>query len=442
MSDHTELILQSINTRRAAVMRNTIVVLILICAVFAVKAVFAGVFIRIVLLVFAMLVAFLALIYNSKGDSRVALTLLFSAMWSCVLVATLTTNSVDSLVITWYVIAICLAGLLGGRRFCFYWVIIVLLTVLCIWLAYYLWPELERMAVTENKLVHARMHLLAQFVVMSTIVLSFVDINERYEAQLLEQMVQLSDEVAQRTKAEAAAVASDRAKTLFLANMSHEIRTPLNSIIGYSKRLLKRVTFADQKDADAIASVYRNGNGLLILVNELLDLANVEADNLHYAVAPFAVNTVVDECFSAIEPVAKNYGLQLQFSALDQINISGDRNRIMQIISSVIYFSIRQTLEGVIEVNVARSSRKSVAGVNIIVTDTGSGISEKEQETLFESHYQFVLNSNKELPISALSLVLAAKLVAMHGGSISVHSEVGRGSQFVIWLPINRPLVD
>ncbi len=430
---------KSIAARRIRVIQNTVLILFAILLVFGIKAVLLANTLRLGVLLFAMLAVALAYYYNRQGATSVALVLIFTAFWVCVMMAILTTGGEETLPMAWFPIQVCLAGLLGGRRHCLFWLVVCSLSVATLWLLDSTGVDLVRFVVEENKTLHMRLHLVAQIVVVSGIVLSIVGMNGRYEEQLVQQMTDLSQEVRQRRRAEEAAVASNRAKTLFLANMSHEIRTPLNSIIGFSSRLIKRHRFADPKDEDAIECVHRNGKGLLYLVNELLELASIEANDLQYHPIAFAADGLIRECLTVVEPVARSFGLRIDYKCKDPLELRADRSRLHQMLASLLYFAIRQTREGSIEVSLARASRNQVEGAQISVSDTSPGIAEEQLEGLFETHYQLVLNSNRDLPISALTLALTAKLVEMHGGEIKAQSTLGSGTTFVIWLPLEPP---
>jgi len=441
MADLTvEDIRQSILVRRTRILSNTLMILLVVLLIFGIKGAVLGSALRTLVLLFSILCLALAVYYNRQGASGVALVLLFSVFWLCILLAILTTGGTETLPMTWFAILVGFAGLLGGKRHCLVWLYISGATLASIWLLDLLAVDLTPLAVEEDKPLHLRMHLIAQIAVVSSVVLSFVDMNQRYEAQLMRQMTDLLREIDQRRRAEAEALAANRAKTRFLANMSHEIRTPLNSIIGFSSRLIKRNCFTDPKDADAIDCVYRNGRGLLYLVNELLELSSIESRNLQYSSQAFSVDGLLQECVDLAEPVARSFGLKLVYKCIDRVSLQADRKCLHQIVCNLLYFAIRQTLEGQVELTVTRQMLNQRSGVQISISDTSSGIPEEQLDGLFETHYQLVLNSNRDLPISALTLALTAKLVHMHGGDIRVQSTQGRGTRFLVWLPLEPSL--
>lgn len=427
----------SILARRARVIRNTLLILLVVLLIFGIKGILLGSTLRTGVLIFAVMAIGLAYYYNQQGATEVALVLLFTVFWVCVMLAVLTTGGTEALPMTWFAIQICFAGLLGGRRHCLIWLAICSGSVAGLWLLSALNFDFSALVVEENKVLQLRMHLVAQIAVVGAVVWSFIAMNHRYEGQLLQQMNALLREVEHRRQAEDAALASNLTKTQFLANMSHEIRTPLNSIIGFSSRLIKKNTFTDPKDADAIDCVYRNGKGLLYLVNELLELSNIET--LQYSPNAFAADALLQECLDVVEPVARNFGLRLECKSVDKVELRADRHRLHQILCNLLYFAIRQTRDGGVEISLTHSTRGQQPGLQICVTDTSPGVSEEQLAGLFETHYQLVLNSNRDLPISALTLALTAKLVQMHGGEIKAQSKLGSGTRFTIWLPLEPP---
>lgn len=430
---------RSILELRAQVMRNVIFIVSLVLLVFAAKGVLIGSVMRVSILTFALFTLALAYSYNRSGGISVALVLMLTGFWACIVTGVLTVGSTESILSAWFPILVALAGLLGGPRHCLFWLGVSGLTLLVLWMLEFFGVDLARFAQDENQAVQMRMHLLAQLAVVGTVVLSFAGIRWRHEGQLVAQLESMTDEVQVRRRAEEAAVASNHAKTQFLINMSHEIRTPLNSIIGFSSRLMKRQSFPDPKDADAIECVHRNGKGLLYLVNELLELASIEANHLQYTAKAFSADNLINECLASVEPVARSFGLRLDYKNMGDAELRADRARLHQVLASLMYFGIRQTREGGIEIALSRASKGGVAGVQISLADTSPGIAEDQLVGLFEAHYQLVLNSNRDLPISPLTLALAAKLVQMHGGDIKAQSTLGQGTRLLIWLPLEPP---
>lgn len=419
------------SARARQLIRYGVLTLMVLALALAANAIADGAVLRLygILLVLTLLVA--SYQYNRLGQTAVALTLMLFGVWFEVVISIVTTGVSVVPLFGWFPVMIACAGLLGGRWQALFWFAISIFTISVLLALQWHWSGLA----TPSDPWHIGMHLLSQAAVMAALVLSVLELNRRYDQQINHQLQRRADEMAQRRRAEADARASDAAKTQFLANMSHEIRTPLTSIIGFSTRLLKRRAVAEGQDLEALQSVHRNGKVLLHLVNELLELAEIESAEPQVSAVAFSVESVVRESVGALQPTASSFGLQLQFQAAGQAQVRTDSARLHQIVKNLIYFAICQTRDGVIEVCTQPYQTKDRSGVQIVIADNSHGISEKDLEYAFEAHYEFVLNHDKDLPISALTLVLTARLVRLLQGTIEVHSKLGSGTRFKVWLP-------
>lgn len=425
----------NMSVRARQLIRHGVITLILVAFALIAEAIIDGAMLRLsgILLVLTLLVA--SYQYNRLGQTSVALTLMLFGVWFEVVISIVTNGVSVAPLFGWFPVMIACAGLLGGRRQALFWLVIAVATISMLLVLQWRWVGLGNWAVTPSDPWRIGMHLLSQTAVMAALVLSVLELNRRYEQQISHQLQRLAEEMGQRRRAEADARASDAAKTQFLANMSHEIRTPLTNIIGFSTRLLKRGALPEGRDLEALQSVHRNGKVLLNLVNELLELAEIEAAEPQVSAVSFAVESVVRESVMALQPTANSFGLRLEFQAGGQAQVRADSTRLHQIINNLIYFAICQTRDGVIEVCTQPHKLKDTPGVQIVVSDTSHGISEEELEFAFEPHYEFVLNHDKDLPVSALTLVLTARLVRLLQGNIEVHSKLGSGTRFKVWLP-------
>lgn len=435
--DHSQPISPSvdISVRARQLIRHGVLTLIVVAFALIAEAVIDGAMLRLsgIVLVLTLLVA--SYQYNRLGQTAVALTLMLFGVWFEVVISIVTTGVSVAPLFGWFPVMIACAGLLGGRRQALFWFGIAAVTICVLLLLQWRWSGLEEWAATPSDPWRIGMHLLSQAAVMAALVLSVLELNRRYDQQIKHQLQRLADEMGQRRRAEADARASDAAKTQFLANMSHEIRTPLTNIIGFSTRLLKKGALPEGRDLEALQSVHRNGKVLLNLVNELLELAEIESAQPQVSAVSFSVESVVRETVMALQPTANSFGLRLEFQSAGQVQVRADSARLHQIINNLIYFAICQTRDGVIEVCTQPHKVDNTSGVQIVVSDTSHGISAEELEFAFEAHYEFVLNHDKDLPVSALTLVLTARLVRLMQGTIEVHSKLGSGTRFKVWLP-------
>ena len=231
----------------------------------------------------------------------------------------------------------------------------------------------------------------------------------------------------------------DQLKSQFLANMSHELRTPLNSIIGFSRVILKGIdgpiTDIQQQDLTAI---YNSGQHLLGLINDILDLARIEAGKMELNFEEVHIGEMVTSVLSTAKGLVKEKPIQLiQRIPSDMPTVRGDTMRVRQILLNLISNASKFTDEGTITVEA--SVQKGPAGkmeALIQVIDSGPGISLEDQEKLFKAFSQVDGSATRKSGGSGLGLSICANLVQLHGGRISVSSEVGEGSSFWFTLPL------
>jgi len=234
------------------------------------------------------------------------------------------------------------------------------------------------------------------------------------------------------------AEAASRAKTLFLAQMSHELRTPLNSIIGYSSRLLKKLTpMLETRYVEALDTIERNGEHLLNLINDLLDIASIDEGTMGLNRRSVLVADVVQQVMKEVQPQAAAKKLSMDFdNVAGDCVINADPLRVKQIVSNLISNAIKYSVRGGIFVSLkidAASDRLEIA-----VRDTGVGISRANQTKLFRRFERLQSTEINAIPGTGLGLALVWELVAMHGGTTHLESEEGVGSCFVVKMPIHQ----
>ncbi|MBI3170683.1 MAG: GAF domain-containing protein, partial [Chloroflexi bacterium] len=231
---------------------------------------------------------------------------------------------------------------------------------------------------------------------------------------------------------------ADRLKSQFLANMSHELRTPLNSIIGFSRVILKGidgpVTELMQQDLTAI---YNSGQHLLGLINDILDSAKIEAGKMELAFDEVNIADLVHSVLSTMSGLIKDKPIEMrQFIEPNTPMVRADTIRIRQVMINLLSNAAKFTEEGSITVNVTpfimEDGKKQV---RISVTDTGPGISPKDQEKLFQAFSQVDASPTLKSGGTGLGLSICKQLINMHGGQIWVESSEGFGSTFHFTLP-------
>lgn len=230
----------------------------------------------------------------------------------------------------------------------------------------------------------------------------------------------------------------DRVKTNFLASMSHELRTPLNSIIGFSRVILRGIDgpITPQQEED-LTSIYNSGQHLLQLINEILDLAKIEAGKMTLAFEPTNPREIAQNALSNIRGLLKDKPIELISNlAPDLPMIEVDPIRLRQIIINLLSNAIKFTLEG--QVTLAIYPEADGKHISISVADTGVGIAQKDFDKLFEAFEQAEDKPKWVAEGTGLGLTITRSLVEMHHGQIWLESELGRGTTFYIRLPIHQ----
>jgi len=226
---------------------------------------------------------------------------------------------------------------------------------------------------------------------------------------------------------------ASEAKSRFLSSMSHELRTPLNSIIGFTDLLLMsgRDPLTDRQ-RQALEKVGESGKHLLGLINQVLDLAKIEAGRVEVRAEPFPLAALVHECLAAIEPQAQAKALGLRAIGEEAVpEIRQDRGKVKQILLNLLSNAVKFTPAGFIEVRVHAEPNDSVA---IVVADTGPGIRPEDHEAVFDEFRQVGSASESSLG-TGLGLPISRRLATLLGGTLALESLPGRGSTFTLRLP-------
>lgn len=266
------------------------------------------------------------------------------------------------------------------------------------------------------------------------------DITEqkRIDRELAEAMVfaELATGIAEdaQAKAESAKqIAEDavKAKQQFLSNMSHEIRTPMNAIIGFTKVVLKTDLTAKQKEY--ITAIKMSGDALIVLINDILDLAKVDAGKMTFENTAFKMASSISAMLHLFEPKIQEKNLELikvYDEGIPEVLI-GDPVRLHQIILNLLSNAVKFTSEGKITVSVQKLKEDAEnVTVEFSVSDTGIGIPENKLEKIFDDFQQASSGTSRLYGGTGLGLAIVKQLVEPQGGKINVRSKVGEGSVF------------
>jgi signal transduction histidine kinase len=224
-------------------------------------------------------------------------------------------------------------------------------------------------------------------------------------------------------------------KSQFLANMSHELRTPLNAILGYTELILDEIYGeVPGKIGEVLERVQKSGQHLLSLINAVLDLSKIEAGQLTLSINEYSMKDVVYTAVASVESLAAEKQLTLRAELSPDLPLGqGDERRIAQVLLNLLGNAIKFTDAGEVKVRVTSADGAFL----VAVSDTGLGISEVDQEKIFEEFQQADSSSTKQKGGTGLGLSIAKRIIEMHGGHIRVESSLGKGSTFWFTLPVH-----
>jgi CheY-like chemotaxis protein/nitrogen-specific signal transduction histidine kinase len=246
-----------------------------------------------------------------------------------------------------------------------------------------------------------------------------------------EQTLQVTN--SELEKAKAVAEKASLAKSDFLSSMSHELRSPLNAILGFAQLMQSESPRPTATQKDSIDQILQAGWYLLELINEILDLAAIEAGKLSLSLEPVSLGEVVRECQTMIEPLAQKGGISLVFPRFDRVCfVNADRTRVKQVLLNLLSNAIKYNRgQGTVEVKLSEGD--AAGRVRITVRDTGAGLPPEKLAQLFQSFNRLGRESSAEEG-TGIGLVVTKRLVQLMGGEIGVASTVGVGTEFWVEL--------
>ncbi len=261
-----------------------------------------------------------------------------------------------------------------------------------------------------------------------------------YEKKIEKALIQAKEGAE---KARQIAEEAMQAKQTFLSNMSHEIRTPMTAIIGFSKVVLK--TDLTQQQKEYITAIKTSSDALLVLINDILDLAKVDAGKMTFDLLPFNLKSSISIMLHLFDVKFQEKGLKLvtEFdNAIPEV-LLGDSVRLNQIMLNLVSNAIKFTTEGEITVSVhLKSEDDKNVHLEFVVTDSGIGIPENMLATIFEDFQQATTSTARLFGGTGLGLAIVKNLVEKQGGSIDVKSKVGEGSIFSFVLSFQESQAD
>ncbi len=248
------------------------------------------------------------------------------------------------------------------------------------------------------------------------------------------QNARLFDEIRQKG---AQLEAANQLKSQFLANMSHELRTPLNAIIGVTEMVLEDARDLKRDDEiEPLERVLRAGRHLLELINDILDLSKIEAGKMDLHADTFPIAQLVGDVVKTIEMLAGKNGNKIVLECPADIgSMHADQIRVRQVLLNLMSNANKFTKDGTVGVTVRREAREGRDWMEIAVTDTGIGMTPEQLSRLFNDFVQADASTTRKYGGTGLGLAISRRLCQMMGGQITVTSEPGKGSTFLMHLP-------
>ena len=240
-----------------------------------------------------------------------------------------------------------------------------------------------------------------------------------------------------------AAVQASRAKSDFLATMSHEIRNPLNAVIGLSEVELRGKL--PETSRDNIVQIHQSGSSLLGIINDILDISKIEAGGFELVPVEYETASLISDIvnLNKVRLGTKPFKLVLDINGDFPRKLLGDELRVRQVLNNILSNAVKYTEDGTIKLEV-RSEKLTPSSslLTFIISDTGIGIRREDMGKLFTSYIQLDIKANRKIEGTGLGLVITKNLVEMMGGNISVESEFGKGSVFIVKIIQGLPKED
>jgi signal transduction histidine kinase/CheY-like chemotaxis protein len=271
---------------------------------------------------------------------------------------------------------------------------------------------------------------------MSTLLSWFAHLARK---KLVEKQLELQQERDIAIQHEQESKAATKAKSAFLANMSHEIRTPMNGVIGMIE--LVSNSEMDEEQKDFISTAQRSAESLMIIINDILDFSKIEAGELTIERVEFDLEQVLtelvhDQRFLAIK---KGLKFELKKQYVQQAKVVGDPHRITQILNNLLSNAIKFTESGSIIVQYDLNTLDDHLHLNVVVTDTGIGVSDTSLPFLFDSFSQADMSTTRNFGGTGLGLAITKQLCELMGGGITAQSKLGEGSVFQFSVQLDYP---
>ncbi|SMF22341.1 Signal transduction histidine kinase [Alteromonadaceae bacterium Bs31] len=377
---------------------------------------------RVFSLIFLLLCCLLSLWLSVSGQLLKAVHVYLLGYALTATTAMYTSGGVHNVATAWLLLLPCLSALLGGQRVFSFWAAIAMLVLAGIVGLNMGDIGLSNRTPMEFQKSQDYIHVLAQLLTLSLCIYAFFSQFEEYEQQINAQVRKVEKEIQSRRVAEKLALESNQAKTRFLSNMSHQLRTPLNSIIGFSRRMVLRKISEPERQMEMLEGIHRNGQTLLKVINDLLELANLDNQEKRLNWQPVELSEVVSgELSHYSSTIDSQSNKTLAIARLEPFQMIGDLIKLPKIFRLLFEYFIRHTeASGIVVECYPSEAKESWCCVSLRIKDCNIAVN--VLEALINVGGETSIVATVDSGVSGLGLAITARLVELHQGSIHISS--------------------
>ncbi|WP_124916895.1 response regulator [Alteromonas flava] len=266
------------------------------------------------------------------------------------------------------------------------------------------------------------------------LVLEVLFIFEPMRAQILQQIDKLKLAIAEAKQAEQKAIEAKQVKSQFLANMSHELRTPMTGMFG----MLDLAESNPDKAQSFITKAKRSGQQLLDLINDILDFEKIESGKMTLSPTDFSLLELMDNICTNADILCRQKGIYFVYECPNDLPhyVHSDPSKLSQILTNIVTNAVKFTHEGEVRLTVTTPVINNAHHIEMRIKDTGIGMTSEQQQKIFQAFTQADSSTSRKFGGTGLGLSIVSKLVEMFNGNIRVDSEVGKGSTFIVCIPV------